>query len=165
MPESRRLLADRVGLESLLELPKSVQRQALKKMRLIEAAPENIGYRLRGSLAEFRGIHSGRYRIIWRTIALGSRESVAEVCYVGIRSKRRQGRVHRSRTAIRKSGLALARRCKPLEAQVLPGCPKAHPQVAFGLLAAHPRVVLQKVIHRWPPSPTKLPPVAASPGL
>ncbi len=87
MPESRRLLVNRVGLESLLELPKSVQRQALRKMRDIEAAPENMGYPLRGSLAGFRGIHSGRYRIIWRTIALESGEKVAEVCYVGIRSQ------------------------------------------------------------------------------
>ena len=87
MPESRRLLVNRVGLESLLELPKSVQRQALKKMRDIEAAPEKMGYPLRDSLAGFRGVHSGRYRIIWRIVTLESGESFAEVCYVGIRSQ------------------------------------------------------------------------------
>ena len=75
------------GLESLLELPKSVQRQALKKMRQIEAAPESAGYPLRGKLAGFRGVHSGRYRIIWRILTLESGQDVAEVCYVGIRSE------------------------------------------------------------------------------
>lgn len=87
MPEGRRLLVNRVGLESLLELPKSVQRQALRKMRDIEAAPEHMGYPLRGPLACFRGIHSGRYRIIWRVVTLEGDGSVAEVCYVGIRSQ------------------------------------------------------------------------------
>ena len=87
MPEGKRLLVNRAGLESLLGLPKSVQRQALRKMRDIEAAPESMGYPLRGPLAGFRGVHSGRYRIIWRIITVESGDSLAEVCYVGIRSQ------------------------------------------------------------------------------
>lgn len=42
---------------------------------------------MRGKLAGFRGVHSGRYRIIWRITPLESGEKAAEVCYVGIRSE------------------------------------------------------------------------------
>lgn len=88
MPEARRrLLVNRAGLESLLELPKNVQRQALRKMRQIEAAPESVGYPSRGRLAGFRGVHSGRYRIVWRLLTPEGGQSVAEICYVGIRSQ------------------------------------------------------------------------------
>ncbi len=82
------LVVHRVGVESLLELPANVQRQALKKMRqVIEAAPETAGYPLRGSLSGFRGIHSGRYRILWRLLALEGGGQIPEVVYVGIRSE------------------------------------------------------------------------------
>ena len=39
------------------------------------------------SLQEFRGIHSGRYRIIWRLLTLEGGEQVAEVVFVGIRAQ------------------------------------------------------------------------------
>jgi hypothetical protein len=52
-------------------------------MGSIEAAPSSVGYPLRG----FRGVHSGRYRIIWRLHTLETGERVAEVVYVGIRSE------------------------------------------------------------------------------
>lgn len=88
MGRRRGLVVHRVGVESLLELPKNIQRQAVKKMRqVIEVAPENAGYPLRGSLRGFRGIHSGRYRIIWRLLALEDGEQLPEVVYVGIRSE------------------------------------------------------------------------------
>ena len=74
----RRLFVNRVGVESLLELPKSIQRQALRKMETIEAAPESAGYPLRKPLQGFRGIHSGRYRVIWRIITLEEGETAAE---------------------------------------------------------------------------------------
>ncbi|MDP9410027.1 MAG: hypothetical protein M3P70_05895 [Actinomycetota bacterium] len=83
----RRLFANRAGVESLLELPKNIQRQALRKMGTIEAAPESAGYPLRNPLQGFRGIHSGRYRIIWRLLTLEAGEVAAEVVYVGIRSE------------------------------------------------------------------------------
>jgi mRNA-degrading endonuclease RelE of RelBE toxin-antitoxin system len=83
----RRLFVNRVGVESLLELPKNVQRQALRKMETIEATPESAGYPLRKPLKGFRGIHSGRYRIIWRLLALEEGDVAAEVVYVGIRSE------------------------------------------------------------------------------
>jgi mRNA-degrading endonuclease RelE of RelBE toxin-antitoxin system len=83
----RRLFVNRVGVESLLELPKNVQRQALRKMETIEATPESAGYPLRKPLKGFRGIHSGRYRIIWRLLALVEGDVAAEVVYVGIRSE------------------------------------------------------------------------------
>lgn len=83
----RRLLVNRVGVESLLELPIKIQKQALRKLETIEAAPASAGYPLRGHLAGFRGIHSGRYRIIWRLITVENGEEVAEVLYVGIRSQ------------------------------------------------------------------------------
>jgi mRNA-degrading endonuclease RelE of RelBE toxin-antitoxin system len=86
----RRLFVNRVGIESLLELPKNVQRQALRKMETIEAAPESAGYPLRKPLQGFRGIHSGRYRIIWRLLTLEEGEVAAEVVYVGIRSEGNQ---------------------------------------------------------------------------
>ncbi len=82
-----RLLVNRVGVESLMELPARIQKQALRKMETIEAAPAYAGYPLRGHLAGLRGIHSGRYRIIWRLITLEEGEEVAEVLYVGIRSQ------------------------------------------------------------------------------
>ncbi len=82
----RRLFVNRVGLESLLELPRNIQRQALRKMETIEAAPESAGYPLRKPLQGFRGIHSGRYRIVWRLLTLEEGEVAAEVVYVGIRS-------------------------------------------------------------------------------
>ncbi len=81
------LLVNRVGVESLLELPAQIQRQALRKMETIEAAPASAGYPLRGRLRGFRGIHSGRYRIIWRLLTLEDGDQVAEVVYVGIRSE------------------------------------------------------------------------------
>lgn len=83
----RKLLVNRTGVESLLELPAKIQRQAVRKMETIEAAPASAGYPLRKPLQDFRGIHSGRYRIIWRLLALKDGERVAEVVYVGIRSE------------------------------------------------------------------------------
>lgn len=88
MKPKRGLVVHRVGVESLLELPSNVQRQALRKMRqVIEIAPESAGYPLRGSLRGFRAIHSGRYRIIWRLLTLEDGERFPEVVYVGIRSE------------------------------------------------------------------------------
>ncbi len=88
MRPKRGLVVHRIGVESLLELPGKVQRQAIKKMRqVIEVAPEGAGYPLRGPLQGFRGIHSGRYRIIWRLLSLESGAEIAEVVYVGIRSE------------------------------------------------------------------------------
>jgi mRNA-degrading endonuclease RelE of RelBE toxin-antitoxin system len=46
----RRLVVKRTGVESLLELAKNIQRQALRKMETIEAAPESAGYPLRKPL-------------------------------------------------------------------------------------------------------------------
>jgi mRNA-degrading endonuclease RelE of RelBE toxin-antitoxin system len=83
----RRLLVSRAGVESLLELPSSIQKQAVRKMRTIEAAPASAGYPLRKPLQGFRGIHSGRYRVIWRLLTLEDGEQIAEVVYVGIRSE------------------------------------------------------------------------------
>ncbi len=83
----RKLLVSRAGVESLLELPSGIQKQAVRKMQTIEAAPSSAGYPLRKPLQGFRGIHSGRYRIIWRLLALEDGEEVAEVVYVGIRSE------------------------------------------------------------------------------
>jgi mRNA-degrading endonuclease RelE of RelBE toxin-antitoxin system len=83
----RRLFVNRVGVESLLELPKNIQRQALRKMGTIEAAPESAGYPLRNPLQGFRGIHSGRYRIIWRLLTLEEGEIAVEVVYAGIRAE------------------------------------------------------------------------------
>jgi mRNA-degrading endonuclease RelE of RelBE toxin-antitoxin system len=83
----RRLFVNRVGVESLLELPKDVERQAVRKMETIEAAPESAGYPLRKPLQGFRGIHSGRYRVVWRLLTLEGGEVAAEVVYVGIRSE------------------------------------------------------------------------------
>jgi len=88
MKHNRGLVVHRVGVESLLGLPGKVQRQAVKKMRqVIEVAPESAGYPLRGPLQGFRGIHSGRYRIIWRLLTIESGEEITEVVYVGIRSE------------------------------------------------------------------------------
>lgn len=83
----RKLLVSRTGVESLLELPPNIQKQAVRKMQTIEAAPASAGYPLRKPLQGFRGIHSGRYRIIWRLLTLEDGEQIAEVVYVGIRSE------------------------------------------------------------------------------
>ena len=83
----RRLFVNRVGVESLLELPKSVQRQALRKMETIEAAPESAGYPLHKPLQGLRGIHTGRYRIIWRLLTLEEGDVAAEIVNVGIGSE------------------------------------------------------------------------------
>lgn len=83
----RKLLVNGTGVESLLELPQKIQRQAVRKMATIEAAPASAGYPLRKPWQGFRGIHSGRYRIIWRLLTLEDGEQVAGVCYVGIRSE------------------------------------------------------------------------------
>src|SRR5215210_3661604 len=83
----RRLFVNRTGIESLLQLPKNIQRQALRKMETIGVSPESAGYPLRRPLQGFRGIHSGRYRIIWRLLTLVEGELAAEVVYVGIRSE------------------------------------------------------------------------------
>lgn len=83
----KKLFVNRVGVESLRELPKNIQRQALRKMETIEAAPESAGYPLRKPLQGFRGIHTGRYRIVWRLLTLEDGDVVAEVVYVGIRSE------------------------------------------------------------------------------
>jgi len=87
MARSSRLFLNRVALEGFSELPAKVQRQVLRKLRDVEAAPESSGYPLRRPLHGFRGIHSGRYRIIWRMSRLEGGERAAEVCYVGIRSQ------------------------------------------------------------------------------
>ncbi|MDQ5812696.1 MAG: hypothetical protein M3358_18580 [Actinomycetota bacterium] len=86
-PPRRKLLVNRIGVETLLELPPTIQKQALRKMETVEAAPASAGYPLRRPLQGFRGIHSGRYRIIWRLLTLEDGEQVAEVVYVGIRSE------------------------------------------------------------------------------
>ena len=86
-PPRRKLLVNRIGVETLLELPPAIQRQALRKMETVEAAPASAGYALRRPLQGFRGIHSGRYRIIWRLLTLEDGEQVAGVVYVGIRSE------------------------------------------------------------------------------
>ena len=83
----RRLFVNRAGVESLLKLPKKVQRQALMKMETIEVAPESAGYPLRKPLQGFRGIHSGRYRIIWRLLTLEVGDIAAEVVYARIRAE------------------------------------------------------------------------------
>jgi mRNA-degrading endonuclease RelE of RelBE toxin-antitoxin system len=83
----RKLLVNRTGVETLLELPSNIQKQALRKMETIEAAPASAGYPLRRPLQGFRGVHSGRYRIIWRLLTLEDGEQVAEVVYVGIRAE------------------------------------------------------------------------------
>jgi mRNA-degrading endonuclease RelE of RelBE toxin-antitoxin system len=83
----RKLLVSKIGVESLLELPQRIQRQAVRKMATLEAAPASAGYPLHKPLQGFRGIHSGRYRIIWRLLTLEGGEQVAEVVYVGIRSE------------------------------------------------------------------------------
>ena len=87
----RKLVVSRTGVESLLELPAKIQKQAVRKMATIEAAPSSAGYPLRKPLQGFRGIHSGRYRIIWRLLTLENGEHVAEVVYVGIRSAGDEG--------------------------------------------------------------------------
>ena len=83
----RKLLVNKTGVESLLELLANIQKQAVRKMETIEAAPASAGYPLRRPLQGFRGIHSGRYRIIWRLLTLEDGEQVAEVVHVGIRSE------------------------------------------------------------------------------
>ncbi len=82
-----KLVVHRVGVESLIELPPTIQKQAVRKMRTIEAAPTSAGYPLRGPLQGFRAVHSGRYRIIWRLLTLQDGEQIPEVVYVGIRAE------------------------------------------------------------------------------
>jgi mRNA-degrading endonuclease RelE of RelBE toxin-antitoxin system len=83
-----KLLVNRTGVESLLELPPKIQRQAVRKMETIEAAPASAGYPLHKPLQGFRAIHSGRFRIIWRLVTLvEDSEQVAEVVFVGIRAE------------------------------------------------------------------------------
>ena len=86
-PPRRKLLVNRIGVETLLELPPTIQKRALRKMETVEAAPASAGYPLRRPLQGFCGIHSSRYRIIWRLLTLEDGEQVAEVVYVGIRSE------------------------------------------------------------------------------
>ena len=86
-PPRRKLLVNRIGIETLLELPPTIQKRALRKMETVEAAPASAGYPLRRPLQGFCGIHRGRYRIIWRLLTLEDGEQVAEVVYVGIRSE------------------------------------------------------------------------------
>lgn len=75
-------------MESLLALPKKVQKQALRKVReVIDSAPAEAGYPLHGSLKEYRGIHTGRYRIIWRILTLRDGGEIAEICFVGKRAE------------------------------------------------------------------------------
>lgn len=77
-----------VGVESLLRQPKQVQKQALKKVREVVArAPTTAGYPLKRELSGFRGIHTSRYRIIWRVLALEDGEEIAEIVYVGKRAE------------------------------------------------------------------------------
>ena len=83
----RKLLVNRTGVESLLELPQKTQTQAVRKMATIEAAPASAGYPLHRPLQGYRAIHSGRYRIIWRLRTMDDGEQAAEVAYVGIRSE------------------------------------------------------------------------------
>jgi mRNA-degrading endonuclease RelE of RelBE toxin-antitoxin system len=83
----RKLVVNKTGVESLLELPANIQKQTVRKMETIEAAPASTGYSLRRPLQGLRGIHSGRYRIIWRLLTLEDGELVAEVVYVGIRAE------------------------------------------------------------------------------
>lgn len=85
-PKSK-LMFSRVGVETLLELPKNVQKQALRKMETIEASPAGAGYPLHKPLQGYRGIHFGRYRIIWSLLTLGEEEEVAQVVFVGIRAE------------------------------------------------------------------------------
>jgi len=78
----------RVAVEGLLALPTQAQRQALKKMaREIEVEPSKVGYPLKRKLAGFRGVHSGRYRIIWRVLTTEDGREKPEVVYVGIRAE------------------------------------------------------------------------------
>jgi mRNA-degrading endonuclease RelE of RelBE toxin-antitoxin system len=83
----RKLVVSRTGVESLLELPVKIQRQAVRKMATIEAAPSSAGYPLRKPLHGFCGIHSGRYRIVWKLLTLEDGAQAADVEYVGIRSE------------------------------------------------------------------------------
>jgi hypothetical protein len=78
-----------VGVETLLGLPRKVQRQALRKARLtIAAAPAAAGYPLRRPLHGFRGIHTSRFRIIWRVLLHRHTDfEVAEICYIGKRTE------------------------------------------------------------------------------
>ena len=83
----RKLLISRAGVESLRELPSGTQKQAVRKMQTIEAVPASAGYPLRRPLQGYRGVHSGRYRLIWRLLTLEDGEQVATVVYVGMRSE------------------------------------------------------------------------------
>lgn len=88
MKSSSRVVFNEYGLESLLRLQPSIQKQVLKKAReVVGAAPETAGYPLKRELAGFRGIHTDRYRIIWRILTLESGEAMADISYVGIRAE------------------------------------------------------------------------------
>jgi mRNA-degrading endonuclease RelE of RelBE toxin-antitoxin system len=88
MTSSSRVVFNEYGLQSLLKLPGSVQKQALKKAReVVAAAPETSGYPLKRELSGFRGIHTNRYRIIWRVLTLESGMTIADISYVGIRAQ------------------------------------------------------------------------------
>ena len=39
----RKLLVNRTGIETLLELPPNIQKQALRKMETVKAAPASAG--------------------------------------------------------------------------------------------------------------------------
>ncbi|CAA9456679.1 MAG: hypothetical protein AVDCRST_MAG25-206 [uncultured Rubrobacteraceae bacterium] len=67
-------------------------------METIEATPTGAGYPLRKPLQDFRGIHSGHYRIIWRLLTV-EEEPIAEVVYVGIRSEATTGMLTPSSSA------------------------------------------------------------------
>lgn len=63
-PPRRKLLVNRTGVETLLELPVKIQKQALRKMETIEATPAGEGYPLRKPL---QGLRSG-----YTAVATGS---------------------------------------------------------------------------------------------
>jgi hypothetical protein len=78
-----------VAVETLMaNLPKKAQGQAVRKCRqVIAAAPSDAGYELHGPLHGFRGIHTSRYRIIWRVLRPQPEDEVAEICYFGKRAE------------------------------------------------------------------------------
>lgn len=93
MKQTSGVVFNECGVQSLLKLPKAVQKQALNKASgIIAEEPEQAGYPLKRELAGFRGIHFGRYRIVWRVLTLEGGEKVADVSYVGIRAEGDQER-------------------------------------------------------------------------
>ena len=88
MESTSRVVFNEFGLSSFLKLPKAVQKQALKKIyEVVGASPESAGYPLKRELSGFRGIHTNRYRIVWRALTLASGEVIADISYVGIRKE------------------------------------------------------------------------------